>query len=293
MSRLKEQLACLDNPDCRNEGEKGDRPAKFDDLEDAFIYEDDNHVKREATFGEIITDMDWGIYYDLDERSVPRAKLKKYLVERAKNKLRDLLDKQITESETQGNISHEWRKDAYRTISREKASGERQKKAGFISETMVKNILKKMNIDTGAPFQIKEADIFQDVEQKIDFIIHRQKNRRGVRVAENETIEDVGIQFSINPETEGKKRKQVRRAKAELQKGGGEVDDIVLVVFPLKIATKLKEKWEKGGRISGGPGKFLSGSMAKKIFINLMANILTKEEIDDCWNRYENKFLGN
>ncbi len=292
MERLKKQLACLDNPDCRNEGEKGDRLAKFDDLEDAFTYEDDNHVKREATFGEIITDMDWGVYYDLDERSVPRAELKKYLVERAKNKLGDLLDSQITESETQGNISHEWRKDAYRTISKEKASGKRQKKAGFVSETMVKNILKKMNIDADAPFQIKEADVFQDVEQKIDFIIHRKKNKRGVRVEENETVEDVGIQFSINPETEGKKKEQVRKAKMGLQKNGGEIDDIVLVVFPFKIATELSEKWKRNGRISGGPDKFLSRHMAKKIFINLMTDILTKKEIDDCWIRYGNKFLG-
>lgn len=289
MKRLKEQLACLDNPDCRNEGEKGDRPAKFDDLEDAFIYEDDNNRKREATFGEITTDMDWDVYYNLDERSVPRPMAKKYLVERAKNNLKKLLDTQIIKSETKGDISHKWRKEAYLTVFKERASGKEKKKAGFISEIMVKNLLKKMNIDADAPFQIKESDIFQDVEQKIDFIIHRKEKRRGVRVQENETIKDVGIQFSINPKAAEKKKEQVQKAKKELQKGAGEIDDIVLVIFPIKIAAELREKWEKGGRLAGGPGKLLQRDMAKEIFANLTKNILSKEEIGDCWNMYESR----
>jgi len=290
VEQLKEKLACLDNPDCRNEGEKEDRPAKFDDLEDAFTYEDDKNVKREATFGEIMTDMDWGIYYHLDERSVPRLMVKKYLVERAKNNLRKLLDIQIIKSETEGNISHKLRKEAYLTLFREKASGKEKKKAGFISEKMVKNILKKMNIDADAPFQVKESDVFQDVDQKIDFIIHRKEKKRGVRVEESETIKDVGIQFSINPGVTEKKKEQVERAKKELKNENGNINDIVLVIFPIKIAAELREKWEKGGRLAGGPDKYLGRDMRKKIFTDLIKNILTEEEVAACWSRYEKKF---
>ena len=61
---------------------------------------------------------------------------------------------------------------------------------GIIAEKMVKNFLKKLSMDTDADFEIIDADVYQDVEQKVDFIIHRKNKdkNKGAKVQESETV---------------------------------------------------------------------------------------------------------
>ncbi|MEK7463177.1 MAG: hypothetical protein AAB621_02345, partial [Patescibacteria group bacterium] len=68
MQRLKEQLACLDNPECYSEKEKNERSAEFDKKNNSFRYRNDRGEEQRATFGEIMTDSDWGVIYHIDEK---------------------------------------------------------------------------------------------------------------------------------------------------------------------------------------------------------------------------------
>lgn len=288
MNRFKELLTCLDDPKCHQEKREKDRFTKFDKEKNGFIYKDGNGKEQIATLGEIITDMDWGVTYYLDKKSVSRQVTKKYLLERAKYALNDLLDSQIIKSEVAGDITHEYKKLAYEAIKKERQNGGNL--SGFVAEKIVKNLLKKMTFDEGLPFEIIEADVFQDVEQKIDFIIRRKEKVRGVGVEAGDKVHDIGIQFSINPNAEEKKKYQVERSKSRLTKED-RIDDIVLVIFPIQTVNHLRHEWNRNGKQSGGPDKLLDKKTAEKIFKNLLKNIFTDEEIETYWEKVSGKFL--
>ena len=97
MNRLQEELSAPDG-DLSKEAEevnKAERSVQFDEVNKKFLYKTEKNEVKEATFGEIITDLDWGIEYDLNEETVPRLYKKRYLVEKAKLELHELLDRQI------------------------------------------------------------------------------------------------------------------------------------------------------------------------------------------------------
>ncbi len=290
MVALKEQLACLDNPECQAERREGERLAEFDEEQNRFKYVDDNGGEQAATLGDLITDMDWGVYYGLD-KSVPRGVAKKYLVERAKKDLRELLDLQIIKSEANSAVVHEFKRETYKIVEEERASGVVERRVGFISEAIVKDFLKKLSIDNkDLPFEIHEADVFQDVEQKIDFIIHLKEGSRGVGVEESAEAKDVGVQFSIAPEFRAKKQEQVNRSIEKLRANREHIRDIALVIFPLAAAEVFKGRWIRHGRPAGGPEKFLYKDMAEKLFTELLKDIVAKEEISKAWELVKNNF---
>ena len=290
MSHLKVQLECLDNPECQLEKGEGERSAEFDAEQNGFKYLDDNGKEQVATLGDLITDMDWGVYYNLDA-DAPRSMAKKYLVERAKQELRELLDLQIIKSESGSSSVHEFKRETYKIIEDERASGVVERRVGFISEAIVKDFLKKLSIDNkDLPFEIHEADVFQDVEQKIDFIIHLKEGSRGVGVEESADAKDVGVQFSIAPEFRAKKQEQVNRSIERLRANREHIRDIALVIFPLAIAEVFKGRWIRHGRPAGGPEKFLYKDMAEKLFTELLKDIVAKEEITKAWELVKNNF---
>lgn len=290
MSALKEQLTCLNSPECIIESESGARPARYNHEDSNFLYFDDNGDDRNATFGEIISDIDWGIYYDLD-KTAPRAIQKRYLVQCAKKKLRDILDLQIIKSEVAGDISHVYKKEAYLAAEAGMESGERERQSGFVSERIVKDILKRASFDLkDMPFEIHEADIFQDVEQKIDFIIHLKNVSRGVEVQSSDEAKDVGVQFSINPQAEMHKQYQVEQSMRRLREMKERIQDIALVVFPLRRVGMIREAWEKSGRPAGGPGRFLDKSTAHKLFSELLKGLVSAAVIEKSWQEMEGYF---
>ncbi len=287
IQRLNESLACLDNPECHEKISEGERLAKYDSITKSFIYRDDKNEERLASFGEMVTDIDWDLYYHLDRETTPRAYLKKYLVEKAKAELRDLLDKQIIVSEVGNKYVNDDLQEAYKNVSYGREIGFDKRSPGFISETIVKNFLRQLTLDKDLPFEVKQADIFQDVEQKMDFIIHKHEDALGVRVEENAEATDVAIQFTINAEAKAKKERQIERVEKVLKKNHEEITNIALVVFPIAMANKLKSDWERTGKISGGPGKFLSPEVEQKLFFELLKDIFTPEQIDKYWDEVQ------
>jgi hypothetical protein len=140
------------------------------------------------------------------------------------------------------------------------------------------------------PFEIREADLFQDVEQKIDFIIRRKEVSRGVEVSTSDKYMDIGVQFSINPEAYQKKQKQVEKSKERLIAEKSQIQDIMLVCFPLKFISALRGQWESAGKPSGGPAMFLTQKEAYTIFSNLLMGVFTNEEINNFWEKAKHIF---
>lgn len=243
--------------------------------------------KKSITIGEIMTDHEWGIDYTFD-KSVNIHDIRTYYLNQLKNDLREKLDKQIITSELSFNsplYSDPMKKNAYREVQKRMESGSEQQ--GIIAEKMVKNFLKKLSMDTDADFEVIEADVYQDVEQKIDFIIHRKNKdkNQGAKVEESEnitspTFEDIGIQFTINASKTEHKEKQISKSKKNLQN----IDDLVLVTLPAHNASKLHDIWKKNPK-SGGPERMWDKQIQETVFRGVMAKIMTQQEIDDFCNK--------
>ncbi len=253
-----------------------------------FIMKLSNGETKLITMGEIMTDHEWGIDYTFDT-SVNIHDIRSYYLNQLKNDLREKLDKQIITSELNFNDptkADPMKKNAYREIEKRMESGSEQQ--GIIAEKMVKNFLKKLSMDTDADFEIIDADVYQDVEQKVDFIIHRKNKdkNKGAKVQESETVtvptfEDIGVQFTINASKTEYKEKQISKSKRNLQN----IDDLVLVTLPAHNASKLYEIWKKDPQ-SGGPEKGWDKQIQETVFRGVMAKIMNTEEIDNFCNTY-------
>lgn len=231
--------------------------------------------KKEISLSEIMTDGEWGLQYTFDE-SVNIHDIRKYYLEQLKSDLREKLDKQIIISETSNTYVDTLKQKAYKSI--EERLGQESEQGGVIAEKMVKNFLKKLVIETNADFEIIDADVYQDVEQKVDFIIHKKDTlkNRGAQVEESETARDIGIQFTINTEKSEQKERQISSAKKHLR----DMDDIVLVTLPVEQATNLYRQWNKQKQ-SGGPEKSWSNETKEKIFRGVMKDVFSEEEINE------------
>jgi len=270
MARLKEQLAEIDNP-----------------FEKENIAEGANHVtykdgqflsgRQEITLGELLTDGEWGLDYHLDPASVPRVVRKKYLIEQAKQEIMDLLDRQIVTNESQSKSIDELKKEGYVRM----IASENQEQSGKYAEKMVKNLLKKISIDQNLDIEVIDADAYQDMELKIDFIIKRKMAARGVNVETNDE-DRIGIQFTStdSPEVVQKKERQIRQAKKRLGREE-KIQDIALVSIPLRQIQAMVQEWKRN-HLPGGPDKLWNAGTRAEIFSKVMQNFLTGEEIAQC-----------
>lgn len=250
------------------------------DSEGNFTMKSTNGQSKSITIGEIMTDHEWNIDYTFD-KSVNIHDVRTYYLNQLKDDLREKLDKQIIISETNFTQGSTATQEAYRKIEKTMESGSEQQ--GIIAEKMVKNFLKKLSLDTNADFEVVDADVYQDVEQKVDFIIHRKNKEKnqGAKVEESDTItsptfEDIGVQFTINTSKTEYKEKQISRSKKNLQN----IDDLVLVTLPAHDAGKLYDSWKKNPQ-SGGPEKMWNKNIQETVFRGVMAKIMNQQEIDD------------
>jgi len=283
MEQLKKQLANLDDPEARAELQMDDRYVMS---RDGKLYSmSEPSGETEVSYGELLTDGDWGINYGLDPNTVPRTIHKRYLVEGAKRQLRNFLDEQIIVDETSSRGTDYKKKHAYHKLAEERESGHEQ--MGHVAEKMVRNFLEKIVYDyPEVNFEVERADVFQDVEQKIDFIIHRRPRKRGVKVEVDEKPGDQGIQFTTNRSDENinRKRAQLENARRKLSEQD-QIDDIVLVSVPLYKFGGVYDEWKDKKKPAGGPDKLWQEDVKKEIFFNVMKGLLSEQEIGIEWTK--------
>jgi hypothetical protein len=267
MEQLRADLKELDAPETTFERAPGHM----------FVYQHENRYYRspehgidaELTAGEILTDGEWGLKYQLDPETTPRLLRKEFLIRQAKRQLMELADQQIIAQETTRRDIEPLKREAYSRSAEDK----REKKfvSGWVAEKMVKNLLTKLAIDEGLDIEVLDTDIYQDVDQKIDFIVRRKTRNRGVEVETLPMTERLGIQFTTDPrpETRNRKLRQIERSKRELNKTD-KIDDIVLVRVQFGYVSELWERWNKT-QAPGGPDKLLDPEIKKQIVDQLTA----------------------
>ncbi|MBI2472990.1 hypothetical protein HYV70_00335 [Candidatus Uhrbacteria bacterium] len=237
----------------------------------------------QVTLGELLTDQEWGVEYVLDMESVPRQIQKRFAVEQAKFQLRELLNEQIILNETGRTDTPYYLHDIYNQLAQK--TGETQ--SGFLAERGVRTFLKKMVIDYGLPVEIIDADVFQDVMEKIDFSIRSNTRHRGVEVEPgSEHQKYLGFQFttldprSSEPEAVQrleKKKKQIKDVKQRLDL---EVDDILLITVPSRVYGWAFRSWKESGSPPGGPDRLWPKEVRIQILHYALVNFIGEEQAD-------------
>ena len=136
-------------------------------------------------------------------------------------------------------------------------------------------------------FRVVEADAYQDAEEKIDFIIHIEKHRRGVEVEIDGETYDIAVQFTLAKKARGK-MSQINRVRDQLIESGV-VDDIVLLQFGIKNLIKYYQGWFEDSMPPGGPFQYSSTDLRKSLFYKVLKlrKIPYFKKIGEFWQEIE------
>ncbi|MDB4984152.1 MAG: hypothetical protein JWM20_331 [Patescibacteria group bacterium] len=167
--------------------------------------------------------------------------------------------------------------EAYRKIA--ERSGVESEQLGVKAEQIVMGALETIAIDRpDLGLSIASANAYQDVEEKIDFIISTKQKKRGIGIEKDEVSFDekhIGIQFTINTSKREHKEDQIKKAKAR----GMDVDDILYVAIDMKILSLAISSWKKDGKSIKGPWSYLPESVRKAAIANLFDSVLTQDQV--------------
>ena len=127
---------------------------------------------------------------------------------------------------------------------------------------------------------ISPANAYQDVEEKIDFIIATKQTKRGVGVDSPDmmpTDKHIGIQFTTNLASKKHKQEQIDNAK----KRGVDVDDILYVSIDMNILKTAIKQWSDDGKSIKGPWIKLPQEIRTTAIQELFKSILTNDQISE------------
>lgn len=282
MADLERDLALLDNPFYTPELPTDAQQVRYD--AGKYVTYDAVGNPFLMTLGDLLYDGDWGVKYACDPGSVSKHVQKKFLVETAKRKIRDLYNKQIVHDALASDKVPEDRKQSFKWFTE---AAKREHEPGWIAERMVENVVRKACIDRDLDIRLSPATAFEDVEEKIDFIADRKQHAAGVGVESlSNGIERVGIQFTISRVARGKNAK-IENAKtkyAELLKARN-IKDIVLIKLQVKGAQQKYLEWKRNGMPPGGPELLVNPNVRKKMLKYIMGTLYEEDELQEALAR--------
>ena len=166
--------------------------------------------------------------------------------------------------------------EAYEAIARREEVGSEQ--LGVVAEKLMIGLAECIAIDRpDLKIKVLPANAYEDVENKIDFIIETTQKKRGAGI-ETKDLEpehkSVGIQFTINTNKKSFKEGQISKAKER----GVHVDDIVYVDIDMNILLEAMKKWEKSGKPISGPWNYLPKETKIGAIKGLFHSVLTTEQ---------------
>lgn len=168
---------------------------------------------------------------------------------------------------------------AYAAIAARSQEGDMQhEQLGVLAEHIVHGVAEMIAIDRpDLGITVHAANAYQDVEEKIDFIITTKQKRRGAGIESKELPPEekhVGIQFTINTAKESFKKEQIAKAKER----GVDVDDIVYVAIDSTVLKNALRQWEQGGKAITGPWAHMPTEAKRKLLFALFHSVLTEEQ---------------
>jgi len=243
-----------------------------------YFWEKSDGTREPVSLGALLTDGIWDINYSLDPESVPRIVRKKFFIAKARRLLQRELDKQIAIDQSHSETSNPRNRQGYKGLVMNRENLETQ---GHLAERMVFSYLNKLSIDEDVPFSIEAANVYEDIELKIDFILKVKARKRGVAVegAEEEEERTIGIQFTI-ASRRARKLGKLLAAMEKAKETGSKVEDIVLVKVPLKKLNDLFARWAVN-KPPGGPDRMWDVEIKQKIIRGVLKGMLSREEIEE------------
>jgi hypothetical protein len=228
--------------------------------EDRFLFDTDRGYEVSATLADLISDLKWGNYYTLPAQTSLALK-QQYAAAYYKSRMDDIHDHQLVIQRLE--IDKVSQKDMFLGIAYEEVKkrieGEAEyEQAGIIFEKMIANLLSKIAQDIPElTISIEHATVVEDVELKIDFIIHVNNKKRGVGVTEFEGDKTLGIQFTLRDKDDDYRVKE--KQIAQRQKNLKDVDELLIVSVPVscKEVMGVYGKWKNQGKPAGGPENLL------------------------------------
>ena len=197
-------------------------------------------------------------------------------------RIEDFIGEKMNVLLAQNLAEHTFKKDmfvskAYAKIAEREKEGNSEQ-LGVFAEKLMFSVAEMIAIDRpDLGLRISAANAYEDVHNKIDFIIASKQKRRGARIEAGELepeYKSVGIQFTINTAKQAHKAEQIEKAKER----GVHVDDIVYVALEGGMLVKALENWKHAGKPLSGPWEYLPEETRKRALQALFHSVLTEEQ---------------
>ena len=250
-------------------------------LQDGKMYASDkNGDVYPITKGELFTDGAWGTSYLLSPE-INRAIRKEYILSETRRSVSEMLNIQIAIVEAALNTDEKERTSYQAVLARMNSSHDvLQWEDGHIAEQMVYSLLKKWILDYDLPISIVAADLYEDVTNKLDFILHLKKESIGVEVEATSQEVGVGIQFTLMHRKDAvvSKRKTIDEVLHRGLQSEHQVENIVLVNMHPSYVRRAINSWKTTKR-PGGPDGKLELSAKIDLFDKILTNVMSAEDI--------------
>ena len=254
-------------------------------VDGVFIAREHTGAETEITAGDIMTDFTWGVGYVLDPHSVPYNIQKQYAVALAKHRVLHLADEQILFHESEH--GDEKSKKTFRILQERKEHDDWA--LGHVAERFIVNFLKKLSINLDVDFDIQEVDVFEDVVDKIDFVLRVKNWTRGVDIETQNGGKDVAVQITLKNTKDQVYLKHQIMHEAIFERGlQGDIqlDDAILLYIDEKYIRQAFGKW-RHKRLTptsispppGGPELLMNKRGQEELLHRLLANIYSPEAI--------------
>jgi len=258
----------------------------------------------EISKGDIAVASMWGKNLKLNSE-VDRKTKKEFILRESKKRISSLWDKQINLAVQDTDSEDVFKLQAFNGLKKSADAESKMKyeemSSGHIAEKMVDSFMTKILVNNpDFPFTMEQADTYDDVNEKMDFIFHIKKEySRGLNIksCEEESEKDcekndIGVQYTMNtdPEVQNKKINQIDKSK---KRNIDKVDDIILVTVPLgkiqEVLKKFKEK--KRDNNFSGPEQFLNMDIKRTLFKSMLENLPENLNInaEEYWKKIEDQ----
>ncbi|MCU0660602.1 MAG: hypothetical protein MUD00_03280 [Candidatus Pacebacteria bacterium] len=254
----------------------GDCTVSYDKYKKTFLING-----TQATFGQLVASRHLGVSLGYSKELLSSGEGKRFAKILTQREREDYLDGVLNKALAE-KLSVDTRKQdllkskAYEAIA--ERSMEKSAQAGVFAESVIIGVVETITLDRpDLGVSVIPANAYQDVEEKIDFIIETREKRRGVGTVTEEVAQEarsIGVQFTINTKKAEHKAEQIAKAKER----GAQVDDIVYVAIDSKILMGAVAAWEKAGKPVSGPWQFLSRETRIATLKGIFGGILTPEQ---------------
>jgi hypothetical protein len=280
LQMAEEDIQKIEQPDYQPE--KNSEAISLSERDGRLFYQEKNDQEQDLTLGELLTDGDYGLRYDLDE-SVSLETKKKYLLSETERRVKSIHDRLILLQQINNPNIDGLKRDTYRRILSDLESG--REPFGLKIEKQVKNFFKKMTIDRQAPFQVEDSDPLLDVEKKTDFILVLSPDLHGMKVEEGDLKSGVvDVQFTVNDSSEKQWYKKTQIGRLRDQLGPNSKETFSLITVDGRQFRFFNGRWE-ADKTPGGPDKAWHAGTKWELLFKALKNVMSQEEIDKLWQQ--------